>query len=371
VKGKLIGTIFCVLIGLPFFLVGVWSLWSMGSTLYESWAARGWVMVHADVLAADLVASRGKSRSVRATGTYRYTFEGRDYTSSRLGIATAGGGDNIGSWQEEMADYLKSARKEKRTINVYVNPASPSEAVVDRKVRWPMMLFLSPFAFLFGGVGVGMLFAARYVVTRPAPGSPAALELERKKREKDLASAAPQRTLRSALATGRPASFYDPGETPEAVSSSIVAGETPETIDDDDVIPPHVATVETRGSRITLHYPAGLFSSLFGRITTTAGDGQLQVERTGIFGRKEFKVAQSAVTGIQPVLLYSVTSGGRRMKNYYALKATTREGERIPLSPGLPGEDVARAVALRIAKALKLAPEQIAAFKPPVGSSSN
>ena len=349
-KGKVIGAIFCLVIGLPFAGVGLWAAWTMVTTLYESWAAREWVLVQADVLAADLKRSTSsKSNSVRATGTYRYRFEGKDYTATRLGISTAGGADNIGGWQEEMADFLKSARNEKRTINVYVNPAMPSEAVVDRKVRWPMMLFLSPFALLFGGIGLAMVAAARFVVTRPAPGSPAALALEQKKRAKDRAGATRPQTLRSAFATNRPASFYEPGETPESIETEIP-------------VPSHVATVETRGNRITIRYPASVLSWLFRRITVTAGDGQLQVERSGIFGRKEFKVAQSAVTGIQPVLLYSVTSG-RSMKNYYALKATTREGERIPLSPGLPGEEIAYAVATRIAKALKLPPEQIAAFK--------
>ena len=349
-KGKVIGAIFCLLIGLPFAGVGLWAAWTMGATLHESWGTREWVIVHADVLSADLIRSTSrKSNSVRATGTYRYNFEGKDYTASRLGISTAGGADNIGGWQEEMADFLKSARNEKRMIDVYVNPAMPSESVVDRKVRWPMMLFLSPFAFLFGGIGLAMLAAAWFVVTRPAPGSPAALALEQKKRERKLANAASPKNLRSTLATERPASFYEAGEAPPGAEREMA-------------IPPGVATIATRANRVNFDYPAGLFSWLFGRLTVTAGDGQLVVERRGIFGRREYRVTQSAVTGIQPVLLYSVRSG-RSMKNYYALKATTREGERIPLSPGLPGEEVARAVALRIAKALKIAPDQVAGFQ--------
>jgi hypothetical protein len=41
---------------------------------------------------------------------------------------------------------------------VYVNPQEPAQAVIDRDVRWKLVMFLTPFALGFGGVGVGALW---------------------------------------------------------------------------------------------------------------------------------------------------------------------------------------------------------------------
>ena len=93
---------------------------------------------------------------------------------------------------------------------------------------------------------------------------------------------------------------------------------------------------------------------LFGRLTVVAGDGQLQVNRDGAFGHKELRVPASSVTGIASALSYTVMSG-QQQRRYYSLKATTRDGQRLPVGNGIRGEEVTDAIALRIAKALKLA----------------
>ncbi len=384
--------------------------------------AREWVLVRADVLTANLVQSKGRSSTQRAVATYRYTFEGKDYTGTRLSIATMGGADNIGDWQEEIADFLQSARNEKRQVNVFVNPALPSQAVVDRAIRWNLMLFLVPFALGFGGVGAGALAAAWFVATRPEEGSPRALARAEAKRRKaqqpgsgvgilwvfallwsalafpiaGLAmpqiirqgnwvgyfvllfplvgllllwaaasatwgairarspgalpggqgtAAKPQASARTVFATDRPASFFDAQGAPQSFAPEVA-------------IPPETAAIEEHGNRITIRYPGGMLAALLGRLTVVAGEGQLQVDRNGLFGRKEFRVSSSSVTGIAPALSYTVMSGPQQ-KRYYALQATTRDGQRIPLGNGIRGEEIADAIALRIAKALKLAPAHV------------
>jgi hypothetical protein len=430
VKGRIIGTIFCLLFAIPFGGVGLWATGTFASTLRDSWSARDWVLVRADVTAAERVASSGRSSSVRATGTYRYTFEGKEYTGSRLSITTMDGGDNIGDWQEEMAEFLLAAKKRERRVDVFVNPANPAQAVLDRNVRWPVMLFLVPFMVLFGGVGIAALAGAWFIATRPAEGTPRALERARAKRSRTLtlgsssrmwqiwgfailwssiafpmagmampqiiqrgdwlgylvllfplvgvlllwaalastwteirkrmsgnatpgqgAVATPPAAAHHKFATDRPASFYEPDGAPQKAFAPEVA------------IPPEVVAIEERGNRIRLDYPGGLFASLFGRLTVTAGDGQLLVEKAGVFGRKEFRAAASAVTAIVPALSYTVMSGSQQ-RRYYSLSATTRDGARIPLGSGIQNDEVATAIALRIAAALKLAPERVSRARP-------
>ena len=67
-----------------------------------------------------------------------------------------GGSDNIDSWQRDMRELVSTAFKKHRPITVYVNPAEPSQAVIDRNIRWKQVLLFVPFAIrhlsnVFGG----------------------------------------------------------------------------------------------------------------------------------------------------------------------------------------------------------------------------
>ena len=52
-----------------------------------------------------------------------------------------------------------------------MNPENPAEAVYDRGVRWAQLLFLTPFALAFGGVGVGALWVMANVLRGEGAGS--------------------------------------------------------------------------------------------------------------------------------------------------------------------------------------------------------
>ena len=141
--------------------MGVLASWAIAHMVRESHRASDWVIVQAKVDEAALKASRGSKggTSYYADGAYRYTVGGKEFVSTQLGFDLAGGSDNIGDWQQSMAAFLEEAKTTGKTIPVYVNPDNPAEAVVDRDVRWAMVLFMGIFAVLFGGVGVGALGA--------------------------------------------------------------------------------------------------------------------------------------------------------------------------------------------------------------------
>src|SRR5258708_14645043 len=119
----------------------------IGKTVHDGMRAKDWVLVKAKVDAFD-----------RGQVSYRYTFQGREYKGDRLGSEILGGTDNIDSWHEEMADMISTAQREGRPITVFVNPDNPSESMVDRAIRWNLMLFMVPFALGVGGGGVGALW---------------------------------------------------------------------------------------------------------------------------------------------------------------------------------------------------------------------
>ena len=58
-----------------------------------------------------------------------------------------------------MNRQLSRVRSGSQTLTVWVNPKEPSDAVIDREMRWGLFAFKLLFLFLFGGVGLGGLYA--------------------------------------------------------------------------------------------------------------------------------------------------------------------------------------------------------------------
>lgn len=152
-KGRIIGTLF----GLPFFAVGVWMLWSISSGFYDAWRMTGWQPVQAQLLSAGYETHSGDSTTYSAYARYTYRHYGQTYTGERVSLSS--GGDNIGSYQQDLGARLSSTMQRGETVTVWINPDDPSESIVDRTIRWGMVGFKSIFLFVFGGIGLGLLIA--------------------------------------------------------------------------------------------------------------------------------------------------------------------------------------------------------------------
>ena len=151
------GKIFVALFALPFAGVGVWMLWSVSSTLYDAWQMRDWVQVEARITRGGYETHSGDdSDTYRAYAEYHYQFQGRDYSATRVGIAS--GGDNIGDYQQDIGRSLQAAASRNEPIVVHVDPDAPHDAVIDRSVRWGLMGFKMIFVIVFGGFGFGLLY---------------------------------------------------------------------------------------------------------------------------------------------------------------------------------------------------------------------
>jgi len=123
--------------------VGVFASWAIAETLRDGLSARDWVRVKADVLKYG-----GEGLQ------YRYRVGDKDYTGTRLGV----GFIEASEVDNDIDARLTAAVSEKQPITVFVNPDDPSKSVVDPAIPWTMLLFMTPFAFGFGGVGLGALY---------------------------------------------------------------------------------------------------------------------------------------------------------------------------------------------------------------------
>lgn len=155
--GKLASSVFCLLFAIPFGLGGGFAIYSMTVHLGGWIETRSWQPVMAEVLEVRLNESRSrKSTTYRVEARYRYDANGVSYTGSRVGYTTMG--DNVGSWQEDIYRELDDARGSGRKVLAWADPDQPAAAMIDRRLRWGILLLLLPFATLFPLVSAGALW---------------------------------------------------------------------------------------------------------------------------------------------------------------------------------------------------------------------
>ncbi len=150
-------TIFGLCFLIPGLMVGFFAL----KNLYSNLQANSWEPVQASILSSDLKVIRGDdSTSYKATGKFSYSYRGSEYSSDKLFFGK--GSDNIGSFHQDLIRDLNNAQSKGETLQAWVNPKKPSEAVLIKDIRWGMFGFMMIFPLIFGGAGAGVIYMARH-----------------------------------------------------------------------------------------------------------------------------------------------------------------------------------------------------------------
>ena len=174
-----VGLFFGLVAGLAFLLAGVWiGMRPMGQMLHAAWEVRSWQPTPVEVLATALDdregSEGGTAHAVQAR--YRYEFAGEVHESTRVGLDLGTGADNIGPWHQQWHERLRAARDGELRLLAWVNPRHPEQAVLDRQLRWRLLLVLTPFALVFPLVGLGLIVGcasalrAQFQTAGRAPG---------------------------------------------------------------------------------------------------------------------------------------------------------------------------------------------------------
>lgn len=148
-----------MLFALPFAAVGVAALYFACATVVTWQRMATWVPIPATLDSLALEDHQDEdSTTYKVVASYRYAYGGREYTSTRVAINTFA--DNIGNFQSNLYSRLWVDRQ-REAITAFVDPRHPADATLDRTLRPFLLMFQSVFALVFGGVGFGMLVAAR------------------------------------------------------------------------------------------------------------------------------------------------------------------------------------------------------------------
>lgn len=144
----------CLLIGPGIFLFFVLPI------LNDWHAAKHWEPVPATLLSAGLETRATRDGTTcEAVARYRYRYGGRERIGERVSLAAWG--DDIGDFQRRLASELERAEARGDPVTVYVNPADPAQAVINRDLRFGLVAVYLLFVLLMPVTGVGLLAVAR------------------------------------------------------------------------------------------------------------------------------------------------------------------------------------------------------------------
>lgn len=150
-----LGTRFLTLFFLAFLAAGCLSEYLAARAMLMHVRARRWVEIPATIRQLDLESrTGGRGATVhRVACAYSYHYGGREYHNRRVGLGHFSS-DNVGSWHQDTHRRLADARWRGYTVPCFVNPADPTQAVLDRELRFGLLVFHLTFATVFGGLGL-------------------------------------------------------------------------------------------------------------------------------------------------------------------------------------------------------------------------
>ncbi len=145
---------FAVLFGGIFVIAGL-AIASFALDGVVLWArARNWEPADAEILQVELRRSQPDSdgdRTYAVRGRYRYAWQGDTYTSDRIAVHNVQ--DDAEDWHRRLHGSLSRAQETGTPVTCYVNPGHPAEAVINRELRWGIVLVMSVLPMVFIPLG--------------------------------------------------------------------------------------------------------------------------------------------------------------------------------------------------------------------------
>jgi hypothetical protein len=123
-------------------------------------AARDYVAVPAAIEYVELDefynSDHGSTYRVRAA--YHYDYHGESYHSKRVAISESA--DNFDDHHHRLYSQLLQAQKAKQPVIAWVDPHNPSQALLDREMRWELFHSKASFFLIFTTIGLVIIIVA-------------------------------------------------------------------------------------------------------------------------------------------------------------------------------------------------------------------
>lgn len=174
---RLLRALPALIFGLAFAAGGVFFLTQTAVPTWQDWRAmRSWQSAYAQLLSVS-----GSENQTNAR--YRYEFGGATHEGERVYVAAFK--DNIGSYHTRLLGRLKRHESAHEPVRVWVNPQDPTQAVIDRDMRWGLFALMAGFCSVFILIGLGVMYAgSRASDKKSSPRRPSLMELRREWKQK-------------------------------------------------------------------------------------------------------------------------------------------------------------------------------------------
>ncbi len=155
-----------ILFFIPFTLIGGFFLLILGTSVVQDWQTRSWVPTPAVLLGDSQQLERDKSGGDNKEKVpYRYSFAGQSYTQDRVTRSNM----TVNGRSSDTGQRLRTLPAGSE-VTCYVNPASPSEAVLELRSLTYAWFLVIPVIFLSVGIG-GIVFLIRAKASKLSPTS--------------------------------------------------------------------------------------------------------------------------------------------------------------------------------------------------------
>ena len=161
-----------LIFGLMFSGGGVFFLSETALPVWQDWRA----MQQWQPAEAYLTSVQGGENYTQAH--YQYQFNGITFEGDRAYVASFN--DNIGSYHEDFHAWLNARLRADEPVTVWVNPANPAQAVIDRDMRWGLFALMTGFCSVFILVGLVVCYAGITSSSKTGKSSPPSLSALRK-----------------------------------------------------------------------------------------------------------------------------------------------------------------------------------------------
>jgi len=142
---------FGAIFGMVFVFAGLAATYdTVGKMTVGYIATIGWNEVHVRVHEIEFVVKHEPATMYKLTCTYSYYVDGKRYFNDRVSLSP--GSDNYGTYWHDL-DRSVRTRQRNDVLTAFVNPSDPTQAVLDRTLRWQQFGFVSFFFFGFCGAG--------------------------------------------------------------------------------------------------------------------------------------------------------------------------------------------------------------------------
>ena len=164
-----------ILFGMIFLGVGGGAGFFSARTLMRAESMRTWQETPALVMTCDLDVSHGSKGGATycVKALYQYEVAGVRYTGDRVSLHS--GSDNIGRFHHRVYAELKQRMGRKEATTCWVNPQNPGDAILIRKPRPEMLIFLQLFVLAFGGAGLAIVLSGFSGLLQPSEKAETAL----------------------------------------------------------------------------------------------------------------------------------------------------------------------------------------------------